>query len=375
MQTWIDAETNRVLNAIDELSKADQRAFKRYIDDFGVLTLLARHLDYLSQRAATVNDDFRDIGLRLAPFGIFVPDTGTVEMGMLAPMMLPFFAPESTTDDQGEPFTTVALRPTRDLIDDLADAKPPKGSATTVIADMHKGIWYADFPHGALRLGEYQVRAAFTYPVIVTGSNFSGKGLHIACILTRLNTDKCVARMHWSLRVDGEDFIISEPQGYAKISDVDWDVVREQVSQLLCLLALYRSTADKAERDHVPLITERDLMRHPQNRIKRHKKFSLFRVETLAPPKDRFGRGERNGAGADGWKLGWRTPVRGHFKMQPHGPRNSLRKLIWVGEFERAKDKPVRPTIERLDVRPLDLPKDMPLPSAPTTPPVPPLGL
>lgn len=374
MQTWMDSEVNDALKTVEDktVPKAERRVLKMRLERLGVRGFIADGLRRSYLIAATVNDEFREIGMRLSQFGIVIPGTANAELALLTPLMIPFFDPASTTDGHGNPVNTVALHPTSNLINDLADAKPPKGAAAGVVEQMREAVWYIDLPHGALRLGDYQVRAAFTEPVTVTSAG--EMGLHIACILTRLNTDKTVARMHWTVHVHGDDFIISDPKGCARVSDVDWDVVREQVSHLLCLLALYRSTADKAERGHLPLITERDLMRHPQNRAKHPKKFSLFRVETLAPPKDRFGRGERDGAGAGGWKLGWRTPVRGHFKMQPHGPRNSLRKLIWVSEFDRAKDKPVRPTIERLDVPLLDVPKDMPLPP-PATPAVLPLGL
>lgn len=44
------------------------------------------------------------------------------------------------------------------------------------------------------------------------------------------------------------------------------------------------------------------------------------------------------------WSLTSRQEVAGHFKLQSHGPQQSLRRLIWVGGYERGPDgAPVKP--------------------------------
>ena len=50
-----------------------------------------------------------------------------------------------------------------------------------------------------------------------------------------------------------------------------------------------------------------------------------------------------------GWPLTARQEVSGHFKLQPHGPGGSLRRLIWVDAYERGPDDAaVRPRAVRL---------------------------
>ena len=44
------------------------------------------------------------------------------------------------------------------------------------------------------------------------------------------------------------------------------------------------------------------------------------------------------------WSLTSRQEVAGHFKLQPHGPGGSLRKLIWVAGYDRGPENaPVKP--------------------------------
>jgi hypothetical protein len=58
----------------------------------------------------------------------------------------------------------------------------------------------------------------------------------------------------------------------------------------------------------------------------------------LHPPPPREERGPRD----EGWTQGVRTLVRGHWRLQPYGPNNSLRKAIWIRPFWRGpEDAPV----------------------------------
>lgn len=54
-----------------------------------------------------------------------------------------------------------------------------------------------------------------------------------------------------------------------------------------------------------------------------------------------FARGERS-------KLSVQSPISGHYKMQPHGPQHSLRKLIWLEPYWRGPEDapiPLRPHV------------------------------
>ena len=84
-----------------------------------------------------------------------------------------------------------------------------------------------------------------------------------------------------------------------------------------------------------PLIVHGTPAKKARARAKTH---SLFRVVRLDSPPDRFGRpaaatpavGERAG-----WHLQHRVRVRGHFRLQPYGPHQSLRRLQWIDPHHR----------------------------------------
>jgi hypothetical protein len=64
------------------------------------------------------------------------------------------------------------------------------------------------------------------------------------------------------------------------------------------------------------------------------KKFSLFKVRRVGAPSESFGRTTRENGGSDR-KLGRRTEVRGHFRLQACGPRRSQRRLLWIAPHMR----------------------------------------
>jgi hypothetical protein len=77
------------------------------------------------------------------------------------------------------------------------------------------------------------------------------------------------------------------------------------------------------------------------NRFKPRKGESLFAMTRLVPTSDGLG---RPGRPTGGWSLTARQEVSGHFRLQPHGPGGSLRRLIWVGPYARGPDDgPVKP--------------------------------
>jgi|ERR1700722_6444371 hypothetical protein len=66
----------------------------------------------------------------------------------------------------------------------------------------------------------------------------------------------------------------------------------------------------------------------------------LHSTESTGRPKDTI---------PESWSLTNRQEVTGHFKLQPHGPGGSLRKLIWVAGYDRGPENaPVKPKAYRI---------------------------
>ncbi|TIN28598.1 MAG: hypothetical protein E5Y31_11285 [Mesorhizobium sp.] len=80
---------------------------------------------------------------------------------------------------------------------------------------------------------------------------------------------------------------------------------------------------------HLPAGHERRLGRKAAANAK---KFSLFRVWRVTAR--RLDRGQRKNSG-EGWRLGHRVRVSGHYRLQPYGPKRSQRRLRWIAQHER----------------------------------------
>lgn len=120
-----------------------------------------------------------------------------------------------------------------------------------------------------------------------------------------------------------------------EFAEVNWDPedFKAKVETLISLALAYSVVA--APRDRERLQEGADTMRRPMDRSARRgwKRFTLFRVERLRAPANKFGRA--GGGGADGWELTRRISVSAHFKLQPCGPRSEQRKLICVSPHYR----------------------------------------
>ena len=106
------------------------------------------------------------------------------------------------------------------------------------------------------------------------------------------------------------------------------------IENLTWLTLAYASVAEPGARDMLPTATDEERAAHGRAARHRAKDFSLFRVERLRPPPDFLERHGKKSAG-NGVPLGSRIGVRGHYKMQWHGPASSLRKLIYVAAHSR----------------------------------------
>lgn len=96
-----------------------------------------------------------------------------------------------------------------------------------------------------------------------------------------------------------------------------------------------------------------------RNKEKTH---SYFRVMRLDIPADRFG---FTGKSGKSWSLDHLVSVAGHFRWQPYGKDNNLRKLIWIDAYEKGQgvthrpaDNPILFQIPMVQVSAIDPPED-----------------
>ena len=108
-----------------------------------------------------------------------------------------------------------------------------------------------------------------------------------------------------------------------------------EIEHLAWLTLAYAAVAEPAARRAHPQVEAET--RHRKDRASRRnaRGLSLFKIERLSEPTDRFGRGDGGGNSVTEWQLGRRIGVRGHYKMQPYGPANRWRKLIFVKQHMR----------------------------------------
>jgi hypothetical protein len=167
------------------------------------------------------------------------------------------------------------------------------------------GTWYIDLPHRMVLLGDSQVRAVFMMPVLE-------KGYRVTAVVTDPGGDKIKGRVLWPLGEPARNY------GYT-IAEIDMNTVADQINDLIRLLVLYRATAARAQRSSVARMSAEQLDRSPRRISQNRKKTSLFSVERLAVPADRFGRRPAEGRKSGAWSLGWRSEVSGHFRLNRTG--------------------------------------------------------
>ncbi|MBR0861686.1 hypothetical protein ACVIWV_006951 [Bradyrhizobium diazoefficiens] len=121
----------------------------------------------------------------------------------------------------------------------------------------------------------------------------------------------------------------------SEFSDSSWDPndFATKIESFISLSLAYSVVA--APRDREELRAGPEPFRNRMDRSARRgwKRFTLFQVERLKAPANKFGR--IGGGGAEGWELTRRISVTGHFKMQPCGARSEDRKLIFVSTHYR----------------------------------------
>jgi hypothetical protein len=100
------------------------------------------------------------------------------------------------------------------------------------------------------------------------------------------------------------------------------------------LTIAYAAVAAPAARRAIPQVDPEVRRREDRATRRNARGLSLFKIERLSEPADRFGRGAGRRSTTE-WELGRRIGVRGHYKMQPYGPEKRWRKLIFVSRHMR----------------------------------------
>jgi hypothetical protein len=225
-----------------------------------------------------------------------------------------------------------ALQLSEELVGDLVGARVPESNFW--LEQLKGSAWYIDLPHNSLLVGEnLQARAIFSLP-----SN-EGNSVVMNTILTRPGSNKMMARLSW---IWGE-----RPVAGFTLTDVDVDAVRDCIENLTALALLYKAIAGTEQGTDVPHKCANDMAKNPRREARVRKKFSLFRVRQLSSPPDGFGGRHTHHQG--GWQIAVRHKVSWHFKLQPHGPQRSLRKLVRIDGYERGPaDGIVKPDLHVL---------------------------
>lgn len=327
MQTWLDSYIAQIGDAVRSLPASP------------IFDAVRRKANTLSDVEAAL-DLARESQACVANFGARLPD-GIIEFAGVQSMILPFLPRPDSKRWNGP--TPVAIRPSAELVELLVDARPPRGQSHDLQRSIRGGdgaIWYVDLPHHAWPRrdwsGTAEPRAIFFAP-----------GVHPDEILRLLlmtipGSNRVVGRVWWG---NFRGIVRSDLAG-----EIDCIPLSKEVDDFVALLAMYRRIADKAQRGEVPFMSPEVMNKNPRRAQANRKKYSIFRVETLTPPPDKFGRTITPCASRGGWQLSWRVTVRGHFRLQPCGPGSTQRKLIFVASHERgAEDAPRRNVLEKVE--------------------------
>lgn len=126
--------------------------------------------------------------------------------------------------------------------------------------------------------------------------------------------------------------------------DVIYDPITLQIEKIVAMSYMYYRTKMDARQRLNPLagmsrtIGASSNDKKERNKEKTHSYFRVFRLEI---PSDRFGFTGKTGKL---WSLDHLVAVAGHFRWQPYGAGNNLRKLIWIDAYEKGQGVMHRPS-------------------------------
>jgi hypothetical protein len=259
---------------------------------------------------------------------------------------------------------------TRETADMLANASPPAGDAwrQRLFGPKPEGAGlggvYIDVPHGAVLIGRnYQLRALFAIPWRQRADE-SDENSNIICTGAVLLVSVITAP--GSERVEGNVFLVVDEQDhinymrapdssilgfvdYQTEEDAEWGsqlkpaevfhILYERTVEFFRLVLAYYHYGPVEARVKIG-VTPIEIFARNRNRPRKAE--SIFAMLRLAAPADRLGRALPSLRA--GWMLTARQEVAGHFKLQPYGPGQASRKLIWVASYQRGPEQaPIRP--------------------------------
>jgi hypothetical protein len=286
------------------------------------------------------------------------------EVAMFSTCLAPFLRPFGQRGMQGQqPVVGTALGfvLTRDTAQLLSDAGPPTTDAwrRQAFAAQPDGdglsAIYIDVPHSALLMGaNLQIRAMLAVPwaAHTAGADAGSVGdgaVLVAMVVTARASERPVGVIFAIADADDAVLAVGRPDrtlvGFLQTHPTDGHgsdtleaedlyalILERGVRFFRLVLAFYRY--GPAEARTVIGRTPAAVVLKNNNRPR--KRESIFALVQLAASINRLGRPPHQGAG--GWLLTTRQDVSGHFKLQPHGPGASLRRLIWVNAYERGPE-------------------------------------
>lgn len=130
---------------------------------------------------------------------------------------------------------------------------------------------------------------------------------------------------------------IGEEELHQEAIDALYGNIPEQIEKIAAMSYMYCRTKLDARQSIPALISMPQVCvtsgndKKERNKEKTH---SYFRVMRLEVPADRFG---FTGKVGKSWSLDHLVSVTGHFRWQPYGAGNNLRKLIWIDAYEKGQ--------------------------------------
>jgi hypothetical protein len=332
MITWLDRLARGVVNQIDEKHHGGdpRKAFAYYV---GQVVAFA-------QEGRSICDDLLDESF----------------IAMVIPFIAEFLPPgASLTSSDGlpspRPLGLLLTRATASLLSEAGTANFPDDLWR---AELGSRAVYVDVPHGALLLNAgingddvLQVRAILAAPYLPPDR--PGSTLFIAQITDR-GSERGRGRITGVLQPDGKIWAFGNS---TMTTATDWTLrppyvhplaeqsLRYHAGMFLRLVLGYYFFGPMEARQPIPA-TPTEKLRAGKPR-KDESLFALTRLNQTAStgrPRDTI---------PGSWSLTSRQEVTGHFKLQPHGPGGSLRKMIWVASYDRGPENaPIKPQAYRI---------------------------
>jgi hypothetical protein len=340
MRTWLDQHTEAVGQEVRRRWVTDPRTRGHAVPS-----------DYELMRDITSSGMASALGVARHP------TMDEFESGFLA-VLSPFFvAPD---ERRNEPYACVVGRNLARLFGDAVAAPEAKRHAEAFA--RQKCVAYIDVADRAFRLGAEHHLKAVVLARLPADAHHVGPaapksigvqafdGLLLYAVIGQIGR-LADSRMAWaagSQEIYCDHALNVTVQKLLDRSGKTLADVARDIENLVWLTLAYASVAEPMARQPLPMVAGDLSDRVDRGARRQRRQFSLFRVERLQPPAGNFGRD--GGGNAEGWQLERRIAVRGHFKMQPHGPHGALRKLIFVGQHCRGPlDAPPLHKIVALD--------------------------